>query len=55
MIRHFKTGKTLEERAEDDSKVRAIVEAILADISARGDAAVVRGTCLLVDGGWTTG
>ena len=40
MIRHLKTAKTQAERAEDDTKVRATVEAILADISARGDDAV---------------
>ncbi|MBL8590113.1 MAG: histidinol dehydrogenase [Methylobacteriaceae bacterium] len=40
MIRHLKTAKPQSERAEDDAKVRAQVEAILADISARGDAAV---------------
>jgi sulfopropanediol 3-dehydrogenase len=40
MIRHLKTAKTQEERAEDDAKVRAIVEGILGDIAARGDAAV---------------
>lgn len=40
MIRHLKTAKTLEERAEDDAKVRASVEAILADIGQRGDEAV---------------
>ncbi len=40
MARHLKTAKPLEERAEDDAKVRAIVEGILADIGKRGDAAV---------------
>ena len=40
MARHLKTAKPLEERAEDDAKVRAIVEGILADIGRRGDAAV---------------
>jgi sulfopropanediol 3-dehydrogenase len=40
MIRHLKTAKPLAERAEDDAKVRASVEQILADIGARGDAAV---------------
>ena len=40
MIRHLKTAKTLAARAEEDAKVRASVEAILADISARGDDAV---------------
>ncbi len=40
MIRHLKTARSQAERAEDDAKVRASVEAILADITARGDAAV---------------
>ena len=40
MIRHLKTAKSKQERAEDDAKVRAAVEDILADIEARGDAAV---------------
>ncbi|MEM0898498.1 MAG: histidinol dehydrogenase [Pseudomonadota bacterium] len=40
MIRHFKTAKTDNERAQDDAKVRASVEATLTDIEARGDAAV---------------
>ena len=40
MIRHLKEARSLADRAEDDSKVRVSVEAILADISARGDAAV---------------
>jgi sulfopropanediol 3-dehydrogenase len=40
MIRHLKTAKTATERAEDDAKTRAIVEATLADIAARGDEAV---------------
>ena len=40
MIRHLKTARTLEQRADDDAKVRATVEGLLADISARGDAAV---------------
>ena len=40
MIRHLKSAKPESERAEDDAKVRASVEAALADISARGDAAV---------------
>jgi sulfopropanediol 3-dehydrogenase len=40
MIRHLKTAKSQEERAEDDAKVRVSVEAILADITKRGDAAV---------------
>jgi sulfopropanediol 3-dehydrogenase len=40
MIRHLKEARSQAERAEDDAKVRASVEQILADISARGDAAV---------------
>ncbi|WP_282608536.1 histidinol dehydrogenase [Pelagibius sp. Alg239-R121] len=40
MARHLKTAKPLEERAEDDAKIRAIVEGILADIGGRGDAAI---------------
>ena len=40
MIRHLKTAKSKRERAEDDAKVRLAVEGILADIEARGDAAV---------------
>ena len=39
-IRHLKTGKPAEARAEDDAKVRATVETILKDIETRGDAAV---------------
>jgi sulfopropanediol 3-dehydrogenase len=39
-IQHLKSGKPAAERAEDDAKVRATVEATLADIEARGDAAV---------------
>jgi sulfopropanediol 3-dehydrogenase len=39
-ITHLKQGIPAEARAEDDSKVRAIVEATLKDIEARGDAAV---------------
>ena len=39
-IRWLKSAKPANERAEDDAKVRAIVEATLADIEARGDAAV---------------
>ena len=37
---HLKGSKPETERAEDDAKVRATVEATLADIEARGDAAV---------------
>ena len=37
MIRHLKTSKGSEERADADLKVRAAVEGILADIEKRGD------------------
>ncbi|MEO0484653.1 MAG: histidinol dehydrogenase [Pseudomonadota bacterium] len=40
MAEHLKRGKPADERAEDDAKVRGIVEGILGDIEARGDAAV---------------
>ncbi|MEM1021164.1 MAG: histidinol dehydrogenase [Pseudomonadota bacterium] len=40
MAHHLKTAKAAEVRREDDRKVRDIVEATLADIDARGDAAV---------------
>ncbi len=40
MIRHLKSARTTAQRAEDDAKVRGTVEAALADIVARGDAAV---------------
>ena len=39
-IRYLKSGKPQVERSEDDAKVRVVVEAALADIEARGDAAV---------------
>jgi sulfopropanediol 3-dehydrogenase len=39
-IHHLKSGKPAAARAEDDAKVRATVEGILADIETRGDAAV---------------
>jgi sulfopropanediol 3-dehydrogenase len=39
-ITHLKRGKPETERAEDDARVRAVVEATLQDIEARGDAAV---------------
>ncbi|MGD9294033.1 MAG: histidinol dehydrogenase [Roseobacter sp.] len=39
-IEYLKRGKPEAERAEDDAKTRAAVEGILADIDARGDAAV---------------
>jgi len=40
MIRHLKTARSAEARAEDDAQVRSTVESILADIEARGDEAV---------------
>ena len=40
MITHLKRGKPEANRAEDDAKVRRVVEATLQDIEARGDAAV---------------
>ena len=40
MARYLKTGITDEARADADSKVRATVEAIIADVEKRGDAAV---------------
>ena len=39
-ITHLKRGKPEAERAEDDARVRATVEATLADIETRGDAAI---------------
>ena len=39
-IRYLKSGKPQVERSEDDANVRVVVEAALADIEARGDAAV---------------
>ena len=39
-ITYLKSGKPEAERAEDDAKVRAIVESTLSDIEKRGDAAV---------------
>jgi len=39
-ITHLKGGKPETERAEDDAKVRAIVETTLKDIETRGDAAI---------------
>ncbi|MEM9107472.1 MAG: histidinol dehydrogenase, partial [Pseudomonadota bacterium] len=39
-IEHLKTSKPENERAEDDARVRATVEATLADIEQRGDAAL---------------
>jgi sulfopropanediol 3-dehydrogenase len=40
MIRHLKTGQNTEVKAEDSAQVRKTVEAILADISARGELAL---------------
>ncbi len=40
MIRHLKRGKDARARADDDTKVRAVVEGIIAAVEARGDAAV---------------
>lgn len=39
-VEYLKTGKPEAERAEDDAKVRGIVETTLKDIETRGDAAV---------------
>jgi len=39
-IEHLKRSKPEAEKAEDDAKVRAVVEATLSDIEQRGDAAV---------------
>ncbi|MCH2069001.1 histidinol dehydrogenase [Shimia sp.] len=39
-IEYLKRGKDQAERAEDDAKTRAVVEATLKDIETRGDAAV---------------
>ncbi len=40
LVTWLKCGKSQEERAADDAQVRSTVESVLADISARGDAAV---------------
>jgi sulfopropanediol 3-dehydrogenase len=40
MIRHIKTGQSAEARAENSAQVRKTVEAILAEIAGRGEAAV---------------
>ena len=40
MAEHLKTGRDAAARAEDNAKIRDTVEAILADIEARGDAAI---------------
>lgn len=39
-IKYLKTGKPSDERSQDDAVVRGVVEAALAQIDARGDAAV---------------
>ena len=39
-IEYLKRGKPEADRAEDDAKTRAVVEATLKDIESRGDAAV---------------
>ena len=39
-VTYLKTGKSSDERSDDDSKVRDMVETTLRDIEARGDAAV---------------
>jgi sulfopropanediol 3-dehydrogenase len=39
-IEYLKTGKSADQRSEDDARVRASVEAMLSDIEGRGDAAV---------------
>jgi len=40
MVRYLKSGQSETEKAEENAKVRAIVEATLAEIESRGDAAV---------------
>src|SRR5579872_4399216 len=40
MIRHIKSGQSAEAKAENSAQVRKTVEAILADIGARGETAV---------------
>jgi sulfopropanediol 3-dehydrogenase len=40
MIRHIKNGQSAEAKAENNTQVRKTVEAILADIASRGEAAV---------------
>lgn len=40
MAKHLKEGKPQAERADDDAKVRGIVEGLLAEVESRGDAAV---------------
>ncbi len=48
-VTYIKSGKPEAERADDDAAVRSVVEATLADIGARGDAAV-RDLSLKFDG-----
>lgn len=40
MVRYLKTGKDVDEAAQDDAKVRVVVEGVLKDISDNGDTAV---------------
>ena len=40
MAKHLKQGRDAATAAADDARIRATVEGILADITARGDAAV---------------
>lgn len=40
MIKHLKTARSVEDRQDDDRKVRDTVESILSDIENRGDAVV---------------
>jgi len=42
MIRHLKSGQSAEAKAESSAQVRSTVEAILADIAARGEAGRAR-------------
>jgi sulfopropanediol 3-dehydrogenase len=42
MVRYLKRGMSEEQKASEDTRVRAVVEQMLADISAGGDAAVRR-------------
>lgn len=40
MAKHLKTARTQEQRADDDTKVREVVEGILSEVAGRGDEAV---------------
>ena len=40
MIRYLKNGRSADDAASDDAKVRTTVEGMLADIGSRGDVAV---------------